>query len=335
MRIAVIGSGAIGNLVAAYLKLKGEDVFLVGRPDSVKAIKEHGIKVAGVRGSFTVHLSVSDSLIIKPDLAILACKTQDIDQVLKENGALLKEALILTVQNGIRCDSIAAQYLPQENIISSIIMFGATYLEPGHVVHNFEGSWIIGRIFQASPDEKLVALSMLLDKAFPTIISEDIRGMKYLKIFVNANNCLAAILGVSMQEAFKDLEVSRISIAVWKEGFDLLSKLEIKLVSIPGFPVENLTKLTSMPAQEAAKVFSGIMTKLSSEPLYGSILQSIKRQRASEIDYINGEFVNLARHYKLSVPLNNKLVEMVHQVEASKRFFSKDELINSTRSLIN
>jgi len=335
MKIVVIGAGAIGNIVAGYLKLKGEDVSLVGRSDSVKAIKGQGIQISGTRGNFNVKINISDSLTIKPDLAILACKTQDIDNILKTSHPLLKDTIILTVQNGIQADTIVSKYLPEENIISSIVMFSATYLEPGHVVHNFEGAWIIGKMFDPRPDKKLINLSLILNKAFPVVISEDIEGMKYLKIFVNANNCLAAILGVSMQEAFRDLEISRISIAIWKEGFELFSRLGIKLVSIPGFPVENLTKLTSMPAEEAAKVFSGIMTKLSTEPLYGSILQSIKRERRSEIDYINGEFVNLANQHNLTVPLNRKLVEMVHQVEATKKFFSKVELINSTKSLVN
>jgi len=337
MKIAVIGAGAIGNLVAGYLKLKGEDVYLVGRPDSVKAIKENGLKISGVRGKSRIKISVTDSLIVKPDLAILACKTQDIEGILKEkeNRALLKDAVMLTVQNGIQADNIAAKYVPKENIISSIIMFGATYLEPGNVVHNFEGAWIIGKIFNGHADTDLVSISLTLNKAFPTIIGEDIRGMKYLKIFVNANNCLPAILGLSMQEAFSDLEISRVSIAIWKEGFGIISRLGINLVSIPGFPVENLTKLTSMPAQEAAKIFSGIMTKLSKEPLYGSVLQSIKRQRASEIDYINGEFVALATANNLSAPLNRKLVEMVHQVEVTKKFFSKEELVERLSPLVN
>ena len=38
MKIAVIGAGAIGGLVAAYLKKAGEDVILVGRSDQVDEI---------------------------------------------------------------------------------------------------------------------------------------------------------------------------------------------------------------------------------------------------------------------------------------------------------
>jgi 2-dehydropantoate 2-reductase len=176
---------------------------------------------------------------------------------------------------------------------------------------------------------------MVLDKVFPTVISEDILGMKYLKVFVNANNCIPAILGLSMQDAFSDPQISEISIAIWKEGFEIISKAGIKLVSLPGFPVENITKLISLAPLEAANVFSGIMTKLSKDPLYGSILQSIKRGRSSEIDYINGEFVSLAESKSLSANLNKKLVEMVHAVENTGKFFTKAELLAATKSLTN
>jgi 2-dehydropantoate 2-reductase len=334
MKTVIIGAGAIGNLVAGYLKLKDEDVSLVGTAASVEAIKKHGLKISGVRGNFSVKIDISARLSEKPDLAILACKTQDMQVALEENAGFLKDASVITIQNGVQADYLAAKYLPKEKIISSIVMFGATYLEPGQVVHNFEGPWVIGRIFPGGPDQELLAASLLLDKAFPAVISEDIQGMKYLKIFVNANNCLAAILGKSMQEAFADLDISRISIAIWKEGFEIINHAGINLVSLPGFPVENLTKLTAMPAQEAAKIFSGIMTKLSQEPLYGSVLQSIKRNRPSEIDYINGEFVAIAQRHGLSAPLNQELVRMVHQVEASKRFFSKAELIAATKYIL-
>jgi len=334
MRITVIGAGAIGCLVAAYLKKKGEEVTLVGHSRSVKAIKENGIIVSGVRGNLLVPIGISDTLNYVPDLAILATKTQDISSVLQDNSHLLQNSLLLTIQNGVQADNLAARYVPPEKIISSIVMFGATNLEPGKVVHNFEGSWVLGSFFNPNPSESLLSVSLVLDKAFPTIISKDIKGMKYLKIFVNASNCLPAIIGKSMQEVFSDLAVSRISIAIWREAFRIIDKAGIDLVSLPGFPLENLTKLTSMPSELAAQVFSQQMKSLSKEPLYGSILQSIMRGNLSEIDYINGEFVRLAEENYLPAPLNKLLVEMVHQVENNKRFLSKEDLIRKTEELI-
>jgi len=213
------------------------------------------------------------------------------------------------------------------------VMFGSTLLEPNRIVHNFEGSWILGKRFLDNPDRELIDVSVVLDNAFPIVISEDIRGMKYLKIFVNANNCIPAIIGKSMQESFADLQLSRISIGIWKEGFKIICQAGINLVSLPGFALENITKITCLPSEQAAGIFSGIMTKLSKDPLYGSILQSIKRGRLSEIDYINGEFVNLARENGMEAPLNEKLVELVHQVEATGKFFTKEELLKNVEGL--
>jgi len=208
-------------------------------------------------------------------------------------------------------------------------MFGATYLEPGKVVHNFEGSLILGSFFGLKPSQELVDISLVLDKAFPAIISEEIKGAKYLKIFANANNCLPAILGLSMQETFRDQDTSRISIAIWQEGYEVVSKAGIKLVSLPGFTVDNITRLISLPRDQAAGVFSGIMSSLSKEPLYGSILQSIKRKRPSEIDYINGEFVRLAQENKTQAPLNSALVKLVRQVEETGEFLTREELFKA------
>jgi 2-dehydropantoate 2-reductase len=90
-----------------------------------------------------------------------------------------------------------------------------------------------------------------------------------------------------------------------------------------------------MPTFEAAKIFSRIMQNLSKESLYGSILQSIKRGRPSEIDYLNGEFVRIAKANNLDSPLNEKLTAMVHQVEAGRKFFSRQELLDNTKGLVD
>lgn len=334
MRIAVIGAGAIGSLVAGYLKEKNEEVTLVSRGSSVKAIKENGLTIIGTRGHSLVRIGISDTLNYVPDLAILATKTQDINPVLQDNSHLLQNCLVLTTQNGVQADNLVAKFVPAQNIISSIVMFGATKLEPSKVIHNFEGSWVLGNFVDTKPTESLISTSLVLDKAFPTIISQDLKGMKYLKIFVNANNCLPAIIGKSMQEVFSDVAISRISIAIWKEAFRIIDQVGIDLVSLPGFPLEKLTKLTSMPSESAAQIFSEQMKSLSKEPLYGSILQSIMRGKLSEIDYLNGEFVRLAEENHMYAPLNRLLVEMVHKVEETSRFFSKDDLIQKTKEFI-
>jgi 2-dehydropantoate 2-reductase len=132
-----------------------------------------------------------------------------------------------------------------------------------------------------------------------------------------------------MQEAFSDLDIAELAIKLNKEAYDVVTKVGVELESLSAYPKERLSGLVSMEVGVAAGLFSKVMTSLSKEPLYGSILQSIKRNKKSEIDYINGEIVELAKENKLNAPLNQKVVSLVHDVEENGKFLSKEELISA------
>ncbi|MBN1254230.1 MAG: 2-dehydropantoate 2-reductase [Deltaproteobacteria bacterium] len=334
MNIAVIGAGAIGGLVAGYLVDKGEQVILAAHPEHVAPILQNGLTIEGARGRLCVRLPVKRQLEEQVDVAILATKTPDLEEAITQNFEYLKDTRIVSVQNGVRGEKIIAEHLGAGRLFPSIVMFGATYLAPGKIVHNFEGDWIIGGA-NSGENEMFHEIIKVTSKIFPSPASDEIEGMKWMKLFINANNCLPAILGKSMQETFSNIPVCKISMRIWQEGFELVNKAQLTLSSLPTFPVERLTQLIAMPLDESAKVFSSIMLNLSKEPLYGSILQSIHRKRPSEIDYINGEFVNLAVSMGQKASLNAKLVQMVHDVEKSGKFFSTDDLVNQTKELMN
>jgi 2-dehydropantoate 2-reductase len=334
MKVAVIGAGAIGGLVAGYLVDEGEEVLLVTPPEQVVPIAQNGLTIEGVRGKRYARPLVNSQLNEHVDIAILATKVLNLEQSIKQNFTYLKGVPVMSVQNGIRAERIIARHLGADMLFPTIVMFGSTYLAPGKIMHNFEGAWIVGRA-HAGTHDLLHEVTKVTAKIFPSPISDDIEGMKWLKLFINANNCLPAIMGKNMQETFGHLPVSKISVRIWQEGWDLVNKAGITLSSLPAFPVERLSQLVSMPLDEAAKIFSTIMLNLSKEPLYGSILQSIRRKRPSEIDYINGEFVNLAASLGQKAPLNERLVQMVHEVEKSRKFFSEAELLDQTREFMS
>ena len=50
------------------------------------------------------------------------------------------------------------------------------------------------------------------------------------------------------------------------------------------------------------------------------------RKKTSEIDFINGEIVSLASHFHLLTPLNSRVVDLVHEVELSGKYFTADEI---------
>lgn len=336
MKIAVIGAGAIGGVVAAFLKKAGEDVVLVGRGPQVDAINKHGLTIKGVRGSETIQVPALTCLDKSYDLVIFAVKTQDVEEAFAINSEFLEKGLLLTTENGVQADNILSSHCDRDRQLSSIVMFGATYtrgLSPAaqgdcplhEITLNFEGDWIIGRPM-GPLDPTAYAIIAVLGKAFKTVASADIMGQKYLKLFVNFNNCIPALIGKSMQETFADMDLCILSIMLLKEGLDIVSRTDIELVSLPDFPKERIYGLAKMPIGQAAGIINKTLTSLSREPLYGSILQSIMRGVPSEIDFINGEVVQLAHHFKIPAPLNSKIVDMVHEVERAGKYFSVPEV---------
>jgi len=259
MKIAVIGAGAIGALVAGYLGRADIDITLVARKKDASAIKENGLAIEGVRGKMAIPVKVTDKLEKGVDSVILAVKTQDIAATLSDNAQVLGDVPVLTVQNGVRAEEILSEFIPREKIISSVVLFGATYLEPGKVVHNFEGDWLIGKAFGPN-DEQVEAIGNVLGGVFSVRITEEIRGMKWLKLFLNLNNCLPALTGKSMQETFSHLEVCKLSIRLLSEALMVVEQVGVKLKSLPDFPAERLRSLTGMPLGEASEIFSQTMT---------------------------------------------------------------------------
>ena len=81
MTIAIIGAGAIGSVVAAYLAKAGESVTLIGRKDQVEAIQKNGLRVAGARGEEIFSVRALTQLDQEYDSVIFAVKTQDIEDV--------------------------------------------------------------------------------------------------------------------------------------------------------------------------------------------------------------------------------------------------------------
>jgi len=326
MAIAVIGAGAIGGVVAAYLKKAGEDVVLIGRSEQVDIINAHGLTVKGVRGTETIKVQALTCLDKPYDLVIFAVKTQDIEEAFAHNCEFLEnDSLILSTQNGVQADNILSGHFERDRQLSSIVMFGATYTKPGEITLNFEGDWIIGRPLTPL-DPTAHGIAEVLGKAFKVVTSTNIIGQKYLKLFVNFNNCIPALIGKSMQETFADIDLCRLSIMLLKEGLDIMGMANIELVSLPDFPKERIYGLVKMPIEQAAGIMNKTLTSLSQEPLYGSILQSIMRGRISEIDFINGEVAQLANHFKLPTTLNSKIVDMVHEVERTGKYFSVGEV---------
>ena len=325
-KVAIIGAGAVGCGLGFLLHRAGREVTLIGRADQVAAIRNHGLRVEGYAGEHTVQIPADEKLDFKPDLVLLAVKTQDVAGALRENLAWLKPVPVVTMQNGVRSDDLVGELLPQEQIISAVVLLHANYLAPGAVTLMYEGGLILGRPF-GPRDSLLEKTAKLLREATPVRISDNIRGAHWLKLITNLNNALPALIDGTFHQVYGDPFLAALAIRVMREGLLTAQRAGVHLESLPDVSV-GLTRLINfLPVRLATKVAAARLERMKSPwPLLGSTLQSLRRGRPTEIEYLNGEVVKLGEKVGVPTPLNTKIVKMVHQVERTGIFFTADEV---------
>jgi 2-dehydropantoate 2-reductase len=323
MRLAVIGAGAVGSVVGGLLARAGEDVTLIGRRSHADAVNRDGLRIDGALGELRVRLTATERLDFKPDLALLTMKTQGVAAAARELHPYLHGVPVLTMQNGVRSDELVAEVVGREQLLSSVVLFGATFLEPGSVTYSPKGVLVLGVPF-GRIDERTRAIAALLDKAVPTQLSANIAGAHWTKLIVNENNALPAVTGLSIQQVNRHPALRRLSVLMMREAVETIAAAGIKLASLPRLPAAALTTVLRMPLPIATPLLRLSALSLGRSPALGSTLQSVRRGEKTEIDYLNGEVVALGKRTGRPTPYNATVVDLVHQVETTGRFLTAE-----------
>jgi len=321
-RIAIIGAGAIGSALGALLQRAGREVTLIGRPAHVSAMRRDGLRVDGALGAFTVPIAAAEALDFRPELAFITVKTQDALAAVQANANLLAGVPVVTFQNGVRSDALVATVVPPQQIISAVVNIHANFLTPGTVTVIYPGPLLIGRPFGAN-DAEVEAVAALLRDAVPTRVSANIHGAHWLKLIVNLNNAFPALVNATFHQILADPALRQLAVKAMLEGLRVAQRAGIRLESLPDTPAALIGLIGWLPLRLAAMVVGAKARRMETQwPLLGSTLQSLQRKRPTEIDYLNGEVVRLGRELDVATPLNAMMVDMVHQVERTGRFWT-------------
>jgi 2-dehydropantoate 2-reductase len=326
MKVAVIGAGAVGGLLAALLDRAGHDVEVTARGDHLAAIRADGIVLDGGYGSHVARVAANETLQSDPEIVILATKAQDAAAALAANAGRIDGLPLLVVQNGLGGIRVARGAQPGSPLLGGLALFATSYLSPGHITVTAALPLVIGATPDCPPEARDRVVG-LLREALPVETVDSLEGAQWTKLLVNHVNALPAITGLSVQQTVADPALRRVLAGSLRETVGIANRIGIRFTGLQGIPGWILPWLGRGPLALAARLPRLLARRMGDVPNPGSTLQSLRRGQLTEIDFLNGAVVRVAREHGLGAPINAGLVDLVHEVERSGAFLTPADVV--------
>ena len=297
MKIAVIGAGAIGGLLAARLARAGEEVSVLARGAHLAAIRMNGLALFEEGATSVARLRASERAadLGEQDLVVLAVKAHQVAALVGDLAPLLREeTAVLTAQNGIpwwyffkhggryentRLESVdpggvIADNLSIERVIGSVVYPAAEVEAPG-VIRHIEGNRFSLGELDGSRSERIVKVSDAFTKAgFKAPVVSDIRSEIWTKLWGNLSfNPISALTHATLESICRYPPTRTLAADMMREAQAVGEAFGVR------FRVSLDKRLAGAEAVGAHKT---------------SMLQDIEAGRAIEADALIGSVIELA-----------------------------------------
>ena len=312
MRIGVIGLGAIGGVTAARLLGEGLDVAL-GAGRSAEAVRANGLRVDAAAPVFA--RQVGDLL---PggvyDLILLATRTPDTGRALAPAVPLLAaDGAVVCLQNGLPEEKAAALVGPGR-VLGAVIGWSASMLAPGDYAVTGGGGFVLGSASGgAGASPRLDDARAVLQRAFPVQVTHNLEGARWSKLALNcAMSTLGAVSGLSLGELAARRDVRRIALQVVREVVAAAQARGVRLEPIAGIQPDLLVQ--SFPLIGHAAIWLAARRRPRQKT---GMIARLQQGKPAGVEDLNA---------LIDAPLNQKLVQMVHQIEQGKRRIAPENL---------
>jgi 2-dehydropantoate 2-reductase len=304
MRIAIVGTGAMGALYAALLRKSGHEVWAIDTwREHLDALETEGLRVSGASGSYVVdgfRIGGSPADAGPCDLWVVATKASDVDQVAAAIAALLRRGdVVMPFQNGLGAGERIARHIPEDQIVIGIAEgFGSSIPEPGSVHHNGMRLIRIGEMGGGLTDRVLRLERMWGDAGFNVRAFAEVDRMIWEKFLCNVTlSAPTAAFDVTVGELMANAETWAIALACMQEAYRLGTARGVTFSFDD--PVRYVTDFASTIPDASPSMR----------------LDHLARRR-SEIDVINGQVVELSRRLGLEAPYNESLCAVLRARES-------------------
>lgn len=304
MKIAIIGSGAMGSIYGGILAEEGNEVHLIDIfEDHINNINKNGLCLVdsdGERYIKNIYATTDSKSIGVVDLAIVFVKSTITHIGVRENLCVIgKDTIVLTLQNGLGNIKKINEYVDLKQIIVGSSANGGNMIEPGKINHAGNGGTIIGEI-DGTETERIKDIKNLLNlsRLGPCSISNNVMGLIWDKLLVNAGvNPLTALTGLRNGQLINHGESLEIMDAIVKEGVQVAKANGIKLSYEDSENCKNVCRATA--------------------DNISSMLADVINKRKTEIININGIIVDLGKKYDIPTPYNEMMTKLIILKELS------------------
>lgn len=328
LTICIVGSGAIGGVVAGVLTWEGYGIQLVSKyPELAEKISSQGIQLEGSCGNFTVQIptvAYPEELSGDFDYVLIATKADGLVEVAEKMLPFLhNNSRVVSMQNGI-CEEMLAAVVGEERTVGCVVGFGGTMHEPGRVEMTSGGEFVIGN-WNRKRDQELEKLATVLSHVAETRISDEIFQELYSKMIINS--CITTLGAVCGQYLGKMLAFRRsrdLFIEVIREAIEVADAMGITVPPGAGGKLDYYKFLARGPFSHLKRHFFIRVIGIKYRKLKSSSLQSLERGRKTEVANYNGYIASKAKELGVHTPLNDQLTLMVQEIEDGKREISPE-----------
>lgn len=302
-RIAIIGAGPVGCVLAASFANAGYEVTLC---DLVKELlapaKDPGIRIEGaieVSGKVAHTVTSLDDLAEDPpELIFVTSKATALPLIASAMQSFHRPGIhVVSWQNGLDTERVLSDHLGEEWVMRAAVNFGVTLLGPAHVEVGFHQPphWL--QESHESGKEVASAVCELLSGAgLPTNHADRLVDKVWQKTILNAAlGPVCAVTGKTMSQAMRDPFLLDLVEKLLKEGIAVARANEVHL----GWDYYRY----------AMKYLKGAGDH---QP---SMLVDIQSGRITEAEFINGQIARYAEIAGLEAPYNIMMRSLVKSLE--------------------
>jgi 2-dehydropantoate 2-reductase len=301
---AVIGAGPVGCIVAAFLAQGGYEVTLC---DVVSELLEpalnRGIIIEGaenIRRKVTRTCTNIDELAEHdPDVIFITVKANALPLIASAIEGFHRDGMyVVSWQNGIDTELELAKILGKVPVMRSVVNYGCGLVGPAHVHIPFHHPpHYIQELDPSSRPEAVNVAETLTKCGLPTKHTDQIVSMVWRKTVMNASmNPVCAVTGLTMSRAMNDPIVFQIVDALVKECLKVSRANEINL---------------GWDFYPYAMEYMG-----NAGDHKPSMLMDIEAGRRTEIDFMNGKFVQYGEQADIETPYNRTMWALVKGLES-------------------